>query len=270
LYQTLEHFSLGSICSLHHFQPCSTILRIVRASRRKTKISAMERWMKKRLACLVSSLVITGMPGPWACGAEQGEFEGKVVVEPLDEPFVPSIRVVEDFGFRQATGKFWKVSRGEAFHGKGWPPLLCDLVGSPYEGKFRDAALVYESATQRRTEKWDEAQRMLFEASITEGVAPQDAKVMYLLLAVQGSRWEVPDSRCFGSCHGVSGPLEWRPVINEAKTEELVNWVRGADPDIEEIDRRAQSAIRAKGPHIFTQPPCDMFSGSTRVRKRCD
>ena len=55
--------------------------------------------------------------------------------------------------------------------------------------------------------------------------------------------------------HGISGPLEWRPVIIEAKAGELVNWVCAADPNLEEIDRRAQSAIRAKGPHIFTQPP---------------
>ena len=226
--------------------------------------------MKKRLAFLVSALAIAGAPATWADGTEQGRFEGRIVVERFDEGFVPSVRVVEDFGFRQAKGKFWKVGRGEVFEGKGMPPLLCDLLGSPYEGSFRDAAMVYESATQRRTETWDEAQRMFFEAAVAEGVAPRDAKMMYLLLAIQGSRWEVPGSRCFGSCHGVSGPLEWRPVINEAKTAELVNWVRTADPKLEEIDRRAQSAIRAKGPHIFTQPPCDMFSGSTQVRKSCN
>ena len=227
--------------------------------------------MKKPLACLVSALAISGASVTAANGAEPGGFEGKIVVERIDEGFVPSMRVVEDFGFRQAMGKFWQVRRGEVLEGKGMPPLLCDLVGSPYEGSFRNAAMVYESATQRRTEKWDEAQRMFFEAAVAEGVALRDAKVMYLLLAIQGSRWEVlGSSRCFGSCHGVSGPLEWRPVINEARTGELVNWVRTADPKLEEIDRHAQSAIRAKGPHIFTQPPCDRFSGSTLVRKSCE
>ena len=226
--------------------------------------------MKKRLACLVAALAITGSPITGTRGAEQGGFEGRVAVDTLDEGFVPSIRAVEDFGFRQATGKFWKVARGQVFDGKGMPPLLCDLAGPPYAGSFRKSSMVYESATQRRTEKWDEAQRMFFEAALAEGVAPHDAKVMYLLLAIQGSRWEVPGSRCFGSCHGVSGPLEWRPVINETTSGELVQWVRAADPKLEEIDLRATSAIRAKGPHIFTQPPCDMFSGSTQVRKHCD
>jgi hypothetical protein len=192
------------------------------------------------------------------------------VVEWLDDAFVPARRAVEDFGFRQATGKVWKVARGQVFDGKGLPPLFCDLAGPPYAGSFRKASMVYESAIQRRAEKWDETQRMFFEAAVAEGVAAQEAKVMYLLLALQGSRWEVPGSRCFGSCHGVSGPLEWRPVIDEARSAELVNWVRAADPQLEEIELRAHAAIRAKGPHIFTQPPCDMFSGSTQVRKRCD
>jgi hypothetical protein len=49
-----------------------------------------------------------------------------------------------------------------------------------------------------------------------------------------------------------------------------VNWVNAVDPKLEEIDQRAYSSIRATGPHIFTQPPCDMFSGSTLVRKHCD
>ena len=186
--------------------------------------------MKKRLARLVSALVITGAPVTGANGVGQGGFEGRVVVERIDEGFVPSMRAVEDFGFRQAKGKFWKVTHGEVFDGKGMPPLLCDLVGPPFEGSFRNSAMVYESATQKRTEKWDEAQRMFFEAAVAEGVALQDAKVMYLLLAIQGSRWEVPGSRCFGSCHGVSGPLEWRPVIDEARAGELVKWVRAADP----------------------------------------
>jgi ParB family chromosome partitioning protein len=52
--------------------------------------------MKKRLACLVSALAITGAPVTGANEAEQARFEGRVVVERLDEGFVPSVRAVED------------------------------------------------------------------------------------------------------------------------------------------------------------------------------
>lgn len=203
-------------------------------------------------------------------GADRGNFLGNLVVERVEDPFVAAIRVVEDFGYRDAAGEIWQVARGQVFEGKGLPPLFRDIGGPPYEGGFRMSSAVYESAAQKKTNNWEKAQRMFFEASLTEGMAPRDAKVLYLLLVIQGTRWEVPGSGCFGVCHMTSVPLEWRPVIDETRTAELVKWVLASDPAPEEIDMRGQSAIRAPGPHIFTQPACNEFSGSTRIRKSCD
>jgi Protein of unknown function (DUF1353) len=221
--------------------------------------------MKKLLLCLVAMMAL-----PEAGGAEQGVFEGKVVVEWLDDAFVPAMRLVEDFGFRQAEGKRWTASRGQVLEGKAMPPLFRDLVGQPFDGSYRKSAVVYDSAVHTMTEPWEQAQRMFFEASIAEGVPVPDAKIMYLILVVQGTRWEVAGHRCYGSCHGRETPLEWRPVVNEARTAELVTWVRASNPDLREIDLKAQSAIHSLGPHIFPQPKCVEFSGSTRIRKSCD
>jgi Protein of unknown function (DUF1353) len=203
-------------------------------------------------------------------GAERGNFLGNPAVERVEDPFVAAIRVVEDFGYRDSGGKLWPVSRGQIFDGRGLPTLFRDVGGPPYEGELRKSVVVYESATQKKTENWQQAQRMFFEASLSEGLAAQDTKVLYLLLAIQGTRWEVPGSGCFGVCHMTSVPLEWRPVVDEARSTELVKWVRDSDPTLEDIDLRAQSAIRAPGPHIFSQPVCNEFSGSTRIRKSCD
>jgi len=221
--------------------------------------------MKKLLLCLGAMLALPGLGG-----ADPGGFEGKVVVEWVDDPFISTMRLVEDFGFRQAQGKLWRASRGQVIEGKGMPPLFRDLVGQPFEGGFRKSAVLYDSAVHAMVEPWEQAQRMFFEASMVEGVSATDAKVMYLILAAQGTRWEVTGSRCYGSCHGREVPLEWRPVVNETRVSELMNWVRAVDPDLREIDMRAQSAIRAVGPHIFPQSRCNEFSGSTRIRKSCD
>jgi hypothetical protein len=184
---------------------------------------------------------------------------------------VTAFRLEENFGFRDARGKLWQVNKGQTLDGSGFPPLFRDLVGSPYEGAYRKAGLVYEANTQTMKEDWEASRRMFLEAALVEGVTPMEAKVMYLLLAVQGSRWEVPDSHCFGSCHRPSKPLFWRPVAKEARTAELVKWVRDANPRIEEIDKRALLAIRARGPHIVTQPDCSKMSYViTRTRNNCD
>jgi len=50
----------------------------------------------------------------------------------------------------------------------------------------------------------------------------------------------------------------------------LINCVLTTDPKRADIDRQASSAIQANGPHIFTQPPWEIFFGSTLVRNRCD
>ena len=221
--------------------------------------------MKKLLVLLATAVMLST-----ARGGEPGSFEGKVVVEWMDDPFVTAMRLVEEFRFRQAKGKVWTVPRGQVLDGKGIPPLFRDLIGQPFDGGFRKAAVIYDFAAHRMTEPWEDAMRMFYEASVAEGVPPADAKAMYLVLATQGSRWEVPGSKCFGSCHGASGTLEWRPVVDERKVGELLAWVRAADPELRDIDMRAQSAIRAVGPHIFTQSACQEFSGSTRIRKSCD
>jgi Protein of unknown function (DUF1353) len=221
--------------------------------------------MKKLLLLLASTVMFAS-----AQGADDGQFEGKVVVEWMDDPFVSTMRLTEEFGYREAKGRLWKVPAGQVLDGKGLPPLFRALIGQPFDGGFRKSAVVYDFSAHKMTERWDAAQRMFYEASVTEGVLPQDAKAMYLVLATQGSRWEIPGSRCFGSCHGSTAPLEWRPVVDERKVNNLLSWVRASDPTLEEIDKRALTAIRAYGPHIFTQPECDMFSGSTKIRKSCN
>ena len=198
-----------------------------------------------------------------------GVFEGRVLVEWLDDPFVPTMRLAEPFEFHEASGKVWKVPAGHVVKGRGMPPLFRDLIGLPFQGGFRKAAIVYDYTTQAMKEPWDEAQLMFYEATITEGVIQAEAKAMYMLLRAQGSRWEVPGSRCYGSCHGKKEPLLWRPVVDEAIVAELLGWVRRENPSLLDIEQRAETAVLDRGPHVFPLQPCLIFSGSTLVGRKC-
>ena len=104
---------------------------------------------------------------------------------------------------------------------------------------------------------------MFLDASAAEGAPQAEAKSMYMLLRAQGSRWEIPDSKCYGHCHGKGKPLLWRPLADEAIVGELVGWVRRNDPSLTEIEQRAQTAILYPGPHVFPhrrQPPSEFSS----------
>lgn len=223
--------------------------------------------MKQLLGLIM--VAMAGLPAA-VHSDEPPHFEGKVVVEWLDDnPFVPTMRIVQDFAFRQAQGRLWSVPGGEILQGKSMPPLFRDRIGSPFEGSFRKSAVVYDYATQTMKEPWRDAQIMFYEAALAEGVMPAEAKAMYLVLQAQGSRWEVPDSRCYGFCHGKTEKLIWRPMTDDVRLADILNWVRANDPSMEDVERRARAAILDPGPHIFPHDRCRVFSGSTLVKKLC-
>ena len=107
----------------------------------------------KRLLMLVAATALS--VGGFA--AEVGEFQGRIIVEWLDDPFVPTMRLVEPFSFRQPDGKRWTVSGGYVMKGTGFPPLFRDLFGQPFSGNFRKPSIVYDYVTQKMTEPWDDA-----------------------------------------------------------------------------------------------------------------
>lgn len=224
--------------------------------------------MKKLL--IISILAFsTGVLAADAEDINHGSFKGRVVVEWLDDPFVPTLRLMEPFAFEQSRGKVWRVPQGHVLKGRGMPPLFRNLIGQPFYSGYRKASIIYDHATQEMTQPWDEAQRMFFEASVAEGIHESEAKAMYMLLRAQGSRWEVPSSRCYGSCHGKTEPLLWRPVVDEAVVRELLGWVRRDNPSLLQIEQLAETAVLDRGPHVFPLQPCLVFSGSTLVGRKC-
>ena len=225
--------------------------------------------MNKFLIIISVVALSSGVLAAEAGEINHGSFQGHVVVEWLDDPFVPTMRLMEPFAFEQSAGRLWQVPQGHVLKGRGMPPLFRDLIGQPFYGGFRKASIIYDHATQEMTQPWDDAQRMFFEASMAEGVHESEAKAMYMLLRAQGSRWEVPGSRCYGSCHGKTEPLSWRPVVDEAAVSELLNWVRRDNPSLLQIEQLAETAVLDRGPHVFPLQPCLIFSGSTLVGRRC-
>ncbi len=226
-------------------------------------------WTNNPLALVLLMALSAGVFAGEVNDVSYGTFEGRVMVEWLDDPFVPTMRLVEPFAYHQAKGKVWEVPEGHVIKGRGMPPLFRHLIGPPFYSGFRKASIIYDHATQEMEQPWDEAQLMFLEASMVEGVNESEAKAMYMLLRAQGSRWEVPGSRCYGSCHGKTEPLLWRPVVNEEVVGELLGWVRRDNPSLLQIEQLAETAVLERGPHVFPLQPCLVFSGSTLVGRIC-
>ena len=182
-----------------------------------------------------------------------GSFDGQGVLERLeDDPFIPRFRLIGELRFQQSGGQVWVTPASTILDGRSVPTVFVQLFGHPLESGFSRAAVSYDYAVKKKDSAWEQTQRMFYEAAVTEGIAPDDAKAMYTVLSASGTRWALhgPNS-CFSRCHVSETELEWRPRVDHDKLVSLLSWVRSENPSLDEIDHRAAQTIIEKGPHIF-------------------
>jgi hypothetical protein len=204
---------------------------------------------RKLLACaLTVALCASAHP------AGQPEFGGRVVLEVLDDIELDhKLRLLEDFSFRDATGRVWLAPRGGVIDGTSLPRALRLLPGIPPETEFRKASVLHDYHSRARLESWKEVRRMLHSASLHEGLGPTEAKLLYAAVYAGGWRWEPRTSSCYRSCHAASTMLAWQPDITLDELRPVLDWLRESNPDLDEIEQRVDAAIPRPGPHLFVQ-----------------
>src|SRR6516162_3729006 len=70
--------------------------------------------------------------------AADGSFKGDVVAQWLDPD--RSMKLTQDFGYIDPSGRPWEVPVGTIVDGASIPRIFWTLVGAPYSGKYRKAS----------------------------------------------------------------------------------------------------------------------------------
>ena len=188
-----------------------------------------------------------------ALAQQPGRFVGKVVVELLDDvEHDHKLKLLEDFGYEDPGGKLWLARKDGILDGSPISPALRSL-SLPFLGDYRKASVVHDYFCRTRTEPWKQAHRMLYSASLAEGLTPLEAKLLYLAVYAGGWRWEVSGSSCYASCHASAASLAWKPAATQEELRPLVAWIQETDPGLEDIERKVDNSIRKPGPHFFAQ-----------------
>jgi len=186
--------------------------------------------------------------------AEPGRFIGKVVVEWLDDdPFIPGIRLMEDFAFEDARGTTWLAPKGAVLDGRSVPLVFRDQFGVPFLGQYRKSSVLYDHYCNSMSEPWKAVHRMFYHAAVTEGVDDIEARLMYMTLYAGGLRWEMKGSSCYSHCHTSAAALTWKPDIQNVDLKSVAGWIRQSSPDLYAIDARMDEIIKRPGPHVFVQ-----------------
>ncbi|MGI8431941.1 MAG: DUF1353 domain-containing protein [Chthoniobacterales bacterium] len=179
---------------------------------------------------------------PW------GHFNGAPVTR--WNPDGRSMTLLNQLRYTDPKGQVWIAPTGSQVDGASIPRSLWSFMGGPFEGKYRNASVLHDVAYDRHERPWQDCDRMFYNAMRCSGVGPVEAKTMYYALYRFGRHWNFKVKKAKPVKMGRKIVARAEPEYPRAKpvtindVEAARDWIRNAQPSIEEIEQRAVSAPR--------------------------
>lgn len=187
-----------------------------------------------------------------------GAFTGqlKVIFLEAKTPSDRNIQLIEGFGYKDRNGVEWSVPEGFVSDGASIPWELWPFIGGPFDGPYRDAAVLHDYYCEQRTRTWEQVHAMFLEAALRRGVLESTAQTMYAGILYGGPRWDPPKTPLVkaqmtptpGEKPRVDPGLTRRePTAQEkADFEELRRWIQETKPTPDQIKERVEQMRKAK------------------------
>ena len=123
-----------------------------------------------------------------------GSFKGQVKVVFVDPkgPDDRNVQLLEPFGYKDSKGVDWDVPAGYVSDGASIPWSLWTFIGGPYDGPYRDAAIIHDYYCTTKSRTWEDTHVMFLEASLRRGTTDSIAQTMYAGILYGGPRWPAP------------------------------------------------------------------------------
>jgi len=179
-------------------------------------------------------------PHPW------GFYSGSPITR--WEPDGRNMTVMSELRYTDPQGVVWVAPTGSVTDGASIPRSLWSIMGGPFEGQYRNASILHDVAYEQHNRPWQDCDRMFYNAMRCSGVNAVEAKTMYYALYKFGHHWKFPIKR--GRPVKVKGQLVLRaedisaPVAEPSELTDIRDWIRRANPSLEEIEQRAGAESR--------------------------
>lgn len=229
-------------------------------------IGALASWAY--LTGRLPSVTIPGVPTTPVTGTNV--FKNNVVAEFLAPDKATDtyrdIKLVQPFGYIDPRGVSWDVPAGYVTNGASIPTSLWAVVGGPFDGPYRDAAVLHDYYCEAKLRSSDDTHLMYYEASVARGTSANLASTMYAGLILGGPKWVVvgtPKKAGFdvllaqtktetnkaGTTVTVDPGLT-NKAANPAQlqaAEDLKEWILKEHPTLEQIKKRAEEMRQQTG-----------------------
>ena len=118
-----------------------------------------------------------------------GKYKGSVQVSwDIDSE---RMTLLEDFTYVDPNDMEWTAKKGQKTDGATIPRWLWSVVGSPYNGSYRDAAVIHDIACGEKKRTWEVSHLAFYYAMRASGVSEVRAKTMYAAVYHFGPRWQL-------------------------------------------------------------------------------
>jgi Protein of unknown function (DUF1353) len=159
--------------------------------------------------------------------------------------------LLSELRYTDPSGVTWVAPAGSRVDGASIPRSLWSIMGGPFEGKYRNASVLHDVAYEQRNKPWADCDRMFYNAMRCSGVSAAEAKTMYYALYKFGHHWRFSIKRAkplkkkeLTALESAEAAQNSSPTASDIN--EMRNWVRTAEPSLEEIEQRAQAEAGAR------------------------
>lgn len=101
--------------------------------------------------------------------------------------------LLEPLVFHQTRGeRVWTAPVGTYTDGASIPQSFWSVIGGPFEGRYRDAAVNHDYECCAQQHPWQDVHRMFYDGMMARGVEDWLACLMYFAVYFFGPRWPKP------------------------------------------------------------------------------
>lgn len=167
-----------------------------------------------------------------------GNFQGKFVVEWLEDG--RNMRLLNDVSYTDPRGRTWIAPKGTVTDGATIPESLWTIIGSPFGGKYRNAAVIHDHYCVSQDRAWRDTHKAFYEASLAAGVEETTADIMYFAVYRFGPRWG--KSR---AAEDDSSKIVFKPKVVRGEFLAMKTKIENRSVKIEDIEKTSDRQLRS-------------------------
>jgi hypothetical protein len=133
-----------------------------------------------------------------------------------------------NFVYIDPKGQLWGAPAGSKTDGASIPQAFWSIIGGPFEGKYREAAVIHDVACDQRSRSWKDVHYAFYTAMRCSGVDEMKAKIMYYAVYNFGPRWGI------GEAINAFFASDKQPT--EADVKNIAAWIKKKNPSLQDIE----------------------------------